>query len=229
MTPLLLAVLFAQAWPLDGDGAPFQAAGRVGYIDAPVKGRCAVFNGVDAALRAELPAPAGDFTLSLWMLGLDPKGGPVFVYAGSALTLEEGRLRFQAPGGKVQTPDGSFAPNQWMHLAVAVQKSRAVIYVNGVEAAALDGAATAAPTALLLGQGADGRLLAGMMDEVRLLPRALSAEEIAALTDEGMPWLRPKPHARAPFAGKFELMQDDVVVFTGGENARAGAEFGYLE
>jgi hypothetical protein len=49
------------------------------------------------------------------------------------------------------------------------------------------------------------------------------------LTDEGMAWIRPKPLAKTPFPGKFELLENDVVVFAGGENARVGQELGYLE
>ena len=55
------------------------------------------------------------------------------------------------------------------------------------------------------------------------------ATEASALTDQGMPWIRTKAHAKTPFPGKFELLPNDVVVFAGGENARVGLDLGYLE
>ena len=47
--------------------------------------------------------------------------------------------------------------------------------------------------------------------------------------DEGLPWLRPKPWAKTPFGGHFELRDGDSVVFTGGENTLAGQQSAYLE
>jgi hypothetical protein len=75
----------------------------------------------------------------------------------------------------------------------------------------------------------EGKFFAGFLDEVRLYSRALEGGEAAKLTDDGIAWIRPKAHAKTPFAGKFELVQDDVVVFAGGENMRVGQDLGHLE
>src|SRR2546427_175617 len=62
---------------------------------------------------------------------------------------------------------------------------------------------------LLIGRSLEeGKVFSGFLDDVRLYARALDAEESTQLTGEGIPWLRPKPHAKTPFPGKFELVQD---------------------
>ncbi|HEV3029376.1 MAG TPA: hypothetical protein VG457_17485, partial [Planctomycetota bacterium] len=83
---------------------------------------------------------------------------------------------------------------------------------------------------LWIGKGRDNsHLFGGLIDEIEVYARAIDAPEAARLTDQGMPWLRPKAHAKTPFHGKFELLPEDVVAFTGGEDARVGQDLGYLE
>ncbi|MBI3855881.1 MAG: hypothetical protein HY293_09355 [Planctomycetes bacterium] len=236
-------------WKFDGDvkdsgpaALPTQAVGRIEFIDSPVSGKMAVFNGVDAYVQIDPPgklgAGSGDFSLSAWIFPLDRRASPIFSRKGWSLQqLDGGVLKLVLATGEMATRAGSFPANQWNHVVVSLKrvedKFTTALEVNGdlamvgfLPTADLD--AEQAP--LLMGKGSDeGKLFTGFLDDVRLFSRALAPGEGGKLTDEGMPWLRPKAHAKTPFAGKFEVVQDDVIVFAGGENGRVGQELGYLD
>ena len=88
---LVLASLLCQAepvarWTFDGDvkdSGPARAAhqsrrGRLEFIDSPVSGKAAVFNGVDAFVQVDPPGKLGvgsDFSLSAWVLVPRPAAG----------------------------------------------------------------------------------------------------------------------------------------------------------
>jgi hypothetical protein len=238
-------------WRFDGDvrdtgpaALPTKAIGRLDYIDSPVAGagKMAVFNGVDTFIEVDPAAALGvgatDFALSAWIYSLDRRPAVFFARKGwSLLLLEGGALRLAAETGSLSAPVGSFPANQWNHVVVSVKRAAegglSRIVVNGETVGSGDireGDLDAPKAPLFMGRGLEeGKLFTGFLDEVRLYSRALGAAESSRLTDSGMPWLRPKPHAKLPFAGKFELLQDDVVVFSGGENGRVAQDAAYLE
>ena len=254
MMLLVLALVLGQAeptarWTFDGDvkdsgpsALPTKAVGRLEFIDSPVAGKAAVFNGVDAFVRVEptgkLGTGSGSCALSAWMYPLDRRPAPLLSRPGWALhQLDGGVLRLRVGKEAVTSPPGLFPSGQWNHLVVAflatVGGFEVVAVVNGAECLlGKVGEADLDPREqpFLIGKSVDEeKFFTGLVDDVRLYARELSNEEIRTQTDEGIPWIRPKPHAKKPFAGKFELVQDDVVVFVGGENARVGHEGGYLE
>jgi hypothetical protein len=232
-------------WSFDGDvkdsaaGAlPTAAGGRLEFIDSPISGKAAVFNGVDAFVQANpaatIGAGSGDFSLSAWILLLERRPATLFARKRWSLAVGDGgALLFRVEKATLGAPAGSLTTGQWNHLVLTVKRPEAALFVNGERVGAgavpdLDLDPPAEP--LLIGKGADeGKPFSGMMDDVRLYARAIDPEAVVKLCDEGLPWVRTKPHAKTPFPGKFELLQNDVVVFTGGENARVGLDLGYLE
>lgn len=241
----------AARWGLDGDvrdrgatAVPTKASGRLEFIDSPVgaPGKMAVFNGVDVFISADpaagLGAGAGDFTLSAWIFSLERKAATLFARKGWSLTiLENGGLKLATEAGTLESPAGSHPAAQWNHVLISVKRGTegalSRIFVNGVSVAsgnvrAMDLDPPQVP--LLMGKGLDeGRLFTGFMKDVRLYSRALEEAEAVGLTDQGLPWIRPKPSTKSPFPGKFDLLQDDVVTFAGGEDARVGLDHAYLE
>ncbi|HLY10599.1 MAG TPA: LamG-like jellyroll fold domain-containing protein [Planctomycetota bacterium] len=245
---LLVAAQDAPAarWTFDGDvrdsgsrTVPTKAGGRLDYLDSPVggSGKAAVFNAVDSVVEVDPVLSVGTgsdpFSLSFWMFVLDKRPVTLFWRKGWALSLlDAGGLRFSSGPGSVGAGTGTCPPGQWCHVVVS-QGARVRIFVNGEQVGTGEptpGSSDAAPGPLLMGRGPDeARPFGGLLDDVRLYNRALDLDQVTKLTDEGLPWLRPKAHAKTPFPGKFELLQDDVVVFTGGEDARVSQELGYLE
>jgi len=253
MLLLALASLICQVepvarWTFDGDvqvSGPSKmsanAGGRLEFIDSPVSGKAAVFNGVDAFVEITPPKRLsngnGDFSLSAWVFPLDRRPAPLFSRWGWTIRqIDAGALRWEIDDRPASTSTGVYGFGQWNHVVITLrlleQKHEVNIYVNGTGFPA--GTLTSmnqdpfgAP--LLIGKDREGKLFTGLIDDVRLYARALTADEAVKLTDEGMPWIRPKAHARTPFGGKFELLPNDVVVVAGGENGRVGQELGYLE
>jgi hypothetical protein len=249
---LLLSVLASQDpvahWTFDRDlqdsGAqslPTKAEGRLEFIDSPIgkSGRAAVFNGVDAWIDVRpakaLGAGAEDFSVSAWILPLDRRSATIVGRSTwSLLMLDSGVLQFRSPAGTLTTGPGAAPVGEWSHVAVSVERGGVSrITVNGavlgkgeIHAGNLD----PETSPLAIGKGVDDpKLFAGLLDEVAVYSHALNAGEIQKVLEDGPPWLRPKAHARTPFPGKFELLENDVVVFTGGEDARVSQEQGYLE
>ena len=235
-------------WTFDvdlGDGGPkalpTKSEGRIEIIDSPVGkgGRLAVFNGVDAYLQVDPPARLGagaeDFSLSLWVLALDKHSATLLGRKRWSLALlEGGALRFESELGTLTTPPGACPLGQWSHVLVSIRRTNSSrVFVNGEVVATGEvrpGDLDPELSPLLIGKGVDdSKLFAGLLDEVQVYSRAVDLPEVAKLADKGIPWLRPKPQAKTPFNGKFELLQEDVVVFTGGEDARVSQDLGYLE
>jgi len=252
MAALVLASCLQQdpaaRWTFDVDfgdagpkALPTKSEGRIETIDSPIGkgGRLAVFNGVDAYLQVDPPGKFGaggeDFSISLWFLALDKRPATLMGRKSWSLTLlEGGALRFASELGTLTAPAGACPLGQWSHVLVSIRRANSSrIFVNGEVVAAGEvraGDLDPEQSPLLIGKGVDdAKLFAGLMDEVQVFGRAVDAPEAAKLTDKGIPWLRPRPQAKAPFNGKFELLQEDVVAFTGGEDARVSQDLGYLE
>jgi hypothetical protein len=230
-------------WTFDGEvkdvgpaALPTTAAGRLEYIDSPLSGKLAVLNGVDTVFQVDpkdkLGVGSGDFTISLWLFPLDRKGGTILARKGWSLALDAGGFKVTTDGGTIAAPIGAAPFAQWNHVVVSIKRGAegklSRILVNGEPVGSGDVApGDWDPPQEPLKMGSP--TLVGLLEDVRLYARALDAAEAAALTDQGLPWIRSKAHAKTPFPGKFELLQNDVVVFAGGENARVGQDLGYLE
>lgn len=131
------------------------------------EGRAAAFNGKDQYLKLSSGSScvvdnSMDYTIETWFKADEAQQTATIISNGRgdgeemggslnlfALNLEEGRLVFHNNGVRVAC-DGSFADNDWHHVAVAVNRTsgRGQIYVNGklntyFEAADLGGIAAA--------------------------------------------------------------------------------------
>ncbi len=254
VSALLFATVALQGeprWALDGDAKDSspaalhgKAAGRAAFVESPIgaAGQMLWLNGVDAFVQIDPPGAlaAGDFTLALWFLPLEQRPATLAFRSDGKVgwgldLLADGALRFEArvegaAPAALQTPARSVLAGQWVHAVVAIRRAKAgTLFVNG--AAVAQGAVppgTLDPGGpLLLGKGSAAKPFHGMIDEVSLSPRALTPEEVATLTDRGLPWARHRP--QAPFSGKFDLKPDDVVAFMGSEEARAAQDNAALE
>ncbi len=229
--------------------------GRVAYSDSPIggQGQLLSLNGVDACVQVDQPAAGDlgekDFSLGIWILplemrsaGLVQRGDPKAAW--SLFTSPNGSVHFVAnttTGAKlaIESPPGVIEVGRWHFILLSVQRTRSVsaaagahLYIDGVLAANAPVAPGAlnAQTPLMIGKGdGTGTFFNGLIDEVQMYSTALGAEDVARLTDAGLPWLRPKPWAKEPFDGRFSLRDQDVVVFSGGENTLAAQQAGYLE
>jgi hypothetical protein len=244
MVLLLLVSLFASQsgddlvarWAFDGDvkssGAaliPTEALGRLEFIDSPIggSGKMVVLNGVDGRIGISPTTDllSDEFTLGAWIFLMDLKPTSLFARPGWSLELKADGVIGESPS--LKSPPQTALARFWMHVALTRRKTDAgvekTIWLNGEPVAT--GADAGAPSGWPLTAGPS----AGLMDDLRIYRRALRREELCKLVDEGLPWIRPKARVKTPFAGKFELLPDDVLVFVGGENLRVGLDLGYLE
>lgn len=207
MQPLALLVLltvgkmtasFCQQFSFDGEAPGATVEGKVEYRDSAVGGKALVFNGVDT--RVTIPTSSSSF--GLWFFAADP--GPMTL--AGALSLEaDGSFKLV----NLKTPPRLWYPGQWVHVAVTATG----IHVNGERV--LQGLITLEGPLVLGGTGKTA--FRGLVDDLRL------AEPVKGI--DALPWYKPRPHRKEPFDGKFELKDDDVVAFVGGESLAEGAGF----
>jgi hypothetical protein len=115
-----------------------------------------------------------DYAPNGWALGLTPEGGMEFLF--QALD-ESAPHRLAADTG---LDDGA-----WHHVAAGRAGARWFLFLDGVPAAGSEGPSGALTRGNALYFGArEGKadFFPGLLDDIRLYARALSAEEIAALT-----------------------------------------------
>lgn len=237
-------------WKLDGDprdaispGHDGIILGRAEFVDSTItgSGKAIWFNGVDTAIRVDnLPNPAtGDFSVSAWICPLEVRAGGLLGhgdarYGWSLQLLPNNAIRFTIGRTNVDTIPNRIGFGQWYHLVAICNRTAGVsLYVNGELAQSSKAAPRDITTGTLptwIGCSSEkGPFFTGLMDDVQLFNRPISADEVAKLTDAGLPWLRRRTSAQTPFAGHFSLVNDDVVVLVGGEDQNASQAAGYLE
>jgi hypothetical protein len=180
------------------EGGATPVSGRVG--------RALSFDGIDDSVEVP-PAPGldlgrGDFTLEGWMQTTDRSGIQVIVgkrgiAAGYALLLWNGRLALELGDGAFSLFDSRafVADGRWHHVAVTVQRRSVTgirFYVDGREVGRRGNAAlrpgsldNAEPLLFAAGGAAVGTFWKGTLDEMALLRRVLSTDEITALFRAG--------------------------------------------
>jgi|GEM_PF-1008435 len=217
-----------------------KATGRVEFFDSPVggTGQLLSLNGVDAFVRMEKGLHLGnaDFSISVWVLVLEARNTAVLADGAIRLRLQaDGAVALETSAGNIRSGPGRIIPGQWVHVVASVHRADAggasKLFINGTSAASGDikAAALDSEKPLQFGKLDDGKLFNGLLDDISIYRSALSDEQVAALTDTGLPWLRAKPHLKTPFAAKFALEPDDTVLFIGGENLSAASNVGCLE
>jgi hypothetical protein len=167
-------------------GQAFSLNGSTAYVQVPDSSLWAFgTNNFTIELWANFRSPGSSFQP---LVGHDPGNGgePKWIFV-----LESGFLAFHINGGAdgpIYLARASFSPNanQWYHLAVERNGSLYTIYVNGV-AVGSDSNANVIPdqaTPLTIGE-AEGDYFNGLLDEVSIYNRALSASEIQAIHNVG--------------------------------------------
>jgi hypothetical protein len=93
------------------------------------------------------------------------------------------------------------AVNTWTHLAATYDRTHIRLYVDGVEVASIAQTAAISTSTAVLTIGADfyGEYFTGLIDEVRVYDRALTASEIQ--TDSARPIEQPAPAPDPAAAG----------------------------
>jgi hypothetical protein len=89
-------------------------------------------------------------------------------------------------GGVKWIPSGYTFPsaNRWYHVVMLRSDGVTKFYVNGIQTANTESSTPLAPTAFTIGSATRGRFFDGMIDDVRIYNRALSASEIQAIYTE---------------------------------------------
>ncbi|WP_081418549.1 LamG-like jellyroll fold domain-containing protein [Paenibacillus sp. Leaf72] len=125
-------------------------------------------------------------------------------------TDSQGALSFKVSrkGGKEEAiiSGGGITSGKWQHVAVTASGNTAVLYVNGTEVARTSNLTLGAIESLLKGEHhyigksqSDERYWNGILDEIKLYNRALSAAEIASLAaDEPVPPVVDPPEPANP-------------------------------
>ncbi len=244
----------ASLWKFNGDvndsgTTPLNGkiVGRATFFDSPITGagQLLSLNGVDACAQIEDAKPlnlAADFSLSLWFFPLETKAQPLLHKAEgdhgwSLEVLPDGALQFTAASTKLTTPAQTVAAGQWFHVVVSVQRAEkgdlSALYINGRRAAAGNVPAAADLSTnkpLLIGKSPANQFFNGLIDELAIYNTPLTLEEVAKVTDAGLPWARRPEHVATPFADNhFTLEKNDVIATVGGENAYGAQQAAALE
>lgn len=100
-----------------------------------------------------------------------------------------GNVAVYTDGGEVMLPIVSQAPvGAWRHLALTISSGAVVLYVDGQEAGRSSAtfSSIAPSTGMRIGSGFDkGRFFNGLVDEVQVYDRALSASEVGGIHAAG--------------------------------------------
>src|SRR5881394_258697 len=134
-------------WTFDGDvkdsgpsALPTKSVGRLDFIESPISGKAAVFNGVDAFVQVDpagkIGAGSEDFSLSAWILPLDRRPAPLFGRKRWSLAMiDGGALQLRIDKGVFSSPAGFFPAGQWNHVVMTVKRKpggpEAALIVNG--------------------------------------------------------------------------------------------------
>jgi len=192
-------------------GGPTRVAGKVGsgalkfdgiddLVEVPDSPSLDIEDSITIATWANLT----DLTLNAFFVAKSPSGTAPDNYPGNY------EFRTEAATGRLQlghqtaegtqyvfyTSAGALIVGEWQHIAVTLTEGDAVtFYINGIPAGT---AAQTQPFGILndnavrIGTRKDKyAFLKGMMDDVRVYERALSAEEVAGLAGRTAPMHRP--------------------------------------
>jgi hypothetical protein len=201
-------------WRGEDNAYDYAGTNDLTFLDAAYApgevGQAFVFNGANSYLTAPAnglaPSGTNDFSLEFWanFSALTPStmggdGSVVFVARDEGLGdlnkwlfgFGGGSLYFylNAPGlGPQFLASALFAPatNQWYHLAVTRGGNIFRVYVDGAQVS-LETSGLAIPPAnapLTIGE-AQGLFMQGLLDEISIYNRALAANELLAIYQEG--------------------------------------------
>ncbi len=197
------------AYPLDGTAEEATGQGQDGVIQGAVEigdrfgtpNKAYNFNGIDSVITVgALPeALSGDFSVTYWMqstasrrmhamsLGTSPGANLDFNFNGDGVALwvywnSSGTQGIRTTG----LPAGSLTDGQWHHIVLQRTDTRVELYVDGrLQGSTTSAGVMGAAGPLRLGRGSSNTLWwHGALDDVRVYRRALSAPELATLSQE---------------------------------------------
>jgi len=147
-------------------------------------GGAVALDGLDDYIDVPDRSYSGDFTVAAWVF-LDPtidnKDAIVGqIGVGQDINFWNSQLRFYTGGGDAVVATTPIQTGVWTHCAITRQGATMRAYMNGQEEGTGDWAGAFTPKAL--GRGSAG-FLDGALDDVRFYSRALSAAELARLSD----------------------------------------------
>ena len=197
------------AYPLDGTAEEATGQGHAGVVQGAVAtgdrfgtpNKAYNFNGLDSVITVDtLPeALSGDFSVTYWMQSAASRR----MHAMSLGTSASTNLDFNFNGDGVGLwvywnglgthsirttglPAGSLTDGQWHHIVLQRTGTRVELYVDGrLEGNTTYAGVMGAAGPLRLGRGSYNTLWwHGALDDVRVYRRALSAPELATLSQE---------------------------------------------
>jgi subtilisin family serine protease len=172
------------------NGPAWSGAGRIGGALS--------FDGVNDYVSLGNPAsliPANALTMASWVKVNDTSANRFFIskydgiapHADTYLRYQAGKGIMCAVGGTAMTATATIAVGQWYHAACTYDGATIRVYLNGVQiatAAKTGPIADEAGTDWLLGArtpASPAVFMKGLMDDVRIYDRALTAADIAQL------------------------------------------------
>lgn len=178
-------------------GGTCPTAGAQGRI-----GQAVQFDGTDDRISAAVNSPAGAFTFAAWVnySGAAWSGWHTVLEFGDDAPWfgvnESGQLSLypSATGGTVST-------QQWTHVAVTTNGTSVLLYVNGQQVGTGQTAPPTGGQGLLVGfETGTTSPWQGLLDDVRIYNRSLSAAEIGQLAkpDTNAPITVPEPEPIEP-------------------------------
>jgi biopolymer transport protein ExbB len=179
-TPALFDAATVAAFTLsEKDGAMADASGQYKSTSAVVReangmiasslrldGKAPVV--IDAVAKQVAPA-GGPYTVSFWMKA--DTAGEVFSHGPVRIGLQGDKVVAQIEG--LQLTGGQLPASSWAHVALTLGNGKAVLYVNGAQAAEAPATGLSRPVQgeVLLGQS-----LAGQLDQLELAATVRSAD-----------------------------------------------------
>ena len=148
-------------------------------------------------------------------------------------TIQSGGVRLRARvrvrGNTSTVIGGNVGAGVWHHAAVTYDGSTLILYLDGnqVESMPLTGAVDMAPIPVMVGSqppGAGPRFFDGLLDDVRILQRAMTASEIGEIV--GSPSPPPPPPPPPPTSGEPNIDELFGNTEDGGTVVMSGQNFG---
>jgi hypothetical protein len=195
------------------NGLLFETASRPGVVESALR-----FDGVNAYVS--LPAlslNSNTATLCAWIKREGDQAAAGIVWSADGVTTAglrfgtHNELRYAWSGGAESWDSGLEVPEgQWVLAALVVEPDKATIYMGsrgGVHSATVNAnhAAESFAGPVWIGRGAGDGFFAGVMDDVQVFAKALSAEEIAEM-------ISAAPEIAAPSFVSDPVVKRDAVV-----------------
>lgn len=139
-----------------------------------------LFNPIDMAFSIATWVKVDDFSVSRPIIQqLDGTGvGRTLLYISTSGQL---RTNLGMGGGGAL---GTLMPNQWYHVAMTYQNGEVVFYIDGVENNRIASQAEAADGDFYVGRNKSGGYFMGLLDELNIFDRALTANEVYAMAQD---------------------------------------------